>query len=148
MPILHWLVIASPACHRQGRRCWACQAMLFVTATRELTCGGGCVSSAIIMLVEGCGQTNLGKNWGDGTAVDPKVVADYRIDSANDFFKQLIGKPYKSNVVVAPHVYPPSISKSTAENTVGPPAHCTGDWGLNVLDVRMMCLLCRPGLLS
>ena len=91
--------------------------VLTYALTHHVVCG----ATAMLMLVEGCGQTNLGKNWGDGLAVDPKVVSDYRIDSANNFFKQVIYKPYANNVVVAPHVYPPSISKSTGENTVRHP---------------------------
>ena len=70
------------------------------------------------MLVEGCGQTNLGKNWGDGLAVDRAIVTSRRIDSAENLFATILGKPYVNNVVAAPHVYPPSISRSTSENSV------------------------------
>ena len=74
----------------------------------------------MIFLVEGCGQNNLGKNWGDGLATDPAIVQQRGINSAASLFSQLMKRSYLNQVVVAPHVYPPSISTAKEETTVSP----------------------------
>ena len=52
-------------------------------------------------------------NWGDGYATDPAVVAAGGVQSAAPFFDAVLSKPYKDRVVLAPHIYPPSISLQT-----------------------------------
>ena len=49
-------------------------------------------------------------NWGDGYATDAAVVATGGVQSAAPFFETVLTKPYKDRVVLAPHIYPPSIS--------------------------------------
>ena len=75
-------------------------------------------TAAVIFLVEGCGQNALGKNWGDGLATDPAIVQQRGINSAASLFSQLMRRSYLNQVVVAPHVYPPSISSAKEETTV------------------------------
>ena len=75
-------------------------------------------TAAVIFLVEGCGQNALGKNWGDGLATDPAIVQQRGINSAASLFSQLMRRSYLNQVVVAPHVYPPSISSAREETTV------------------------------
>jgi hypothetical protein len=68
--------------------------------------------------VEGNGQPGLAKNWGDGLATDPALVSSLGLSDPNPFFTALLGKPYLDQVVMAPHVYPPSISKATDGTSV------------------------------
>jgi hypothetical protein len=68
--------------------------------------------AASIMMIEGLGQQNYGSlNWGDGLATDPTVIANKKLSDPNLFFQQLLKKPYRRQVIVGVHVYPPSISK-------------------------------------
>jgi hypothetical protein len=74
------------------------------------------VAPTSLMLIEGTGQQNtIAMNWGDGFATDPAAVAAAGVDpalldSAAPFFIKLLSKPYAGNVIVSPHVYPPSVS--------------------------------------
>ena len=71
------------------------------------------VSPTSLMLVEGTGQLGtVAMNWGDGFATDPAIVAAGGVQSAAPFFARLLTKPYAGNVVVSPHLYPPSRSSS------------------------------------
>lgn len=63
-------------------------------------------------MIEGAGQSGLAMNWGDGLAADPALISSKGISDTNPFFSTLMNKPYLSQVVAAPHVYPPSISKA------------------------------------
>jgi hypothetical protein len=80
----------------------------------------------VLFLVEGAGQGNLGKNWGDGTAADPTVISSRGLSDPNPFFSALLQKPYLSQVIIGPHVYPPSISMAQDETQVG--HACLSPW--------------------
>ena len=72
------------------------------------------VNPTALMLVEGTGQ--LGKvamNWGDGFATDPAIVQAGGVQSAAPFFTKMMRKPYLNNIVISPHLYPPSVSTQT-----------------------------------
>lgn len=56
----------------------------------------------MIFLIEGCGQNNLAKNWGDGLATDPAIVSSYGIDSAAGLFSQLLTRSYVNQVRPVP----------------------------------------------
>lgn len=72
------------------------------------------VAPSSLMLVEGTGQLGtVAMNWGDGFATDPAVIAAAGVQSAAPFFTKLLTKPYAANVVVSPHIYPPSVSTHT-----------------------------------
>jgi hypothetical protein len=72
------------------------------------------VHPTALYLIEGCGQLGtVAMNWGDGYATDPAVVAAGGVQSAAPFFDAVLSKPYKDRVVLAPHIYPPSISLQT-----------------------------------
>ncbi|BDA48966.1 probable major extracellular endoglucanase at N-terminal half [Coccomyxa sp. Obi] len=73
------------------------------------------VASNVLFLVEGAGQGALGKNWGDGTATDPTIISARGLSDPNPFFTALLQKPYLSQVIIGPHVYPPSISMAQDE---------------------------------
>ena len=67
-----------------------------------------------LLLVEGCGQLgNLAMNWGDGFATDPAALAaaEGSPQSAAPFFDAVATKSYADRVVLAPHIYPPSVSR-------------------------------------
>ena len=69
------------------------------------------VAPTSLMLIEGTGQLNtVAMNWGDGFATDPAIVAAGGVQSAAPFFAKLLTKPYAGNVVVSPHLYPPTVS--------------------------------------
>lgn len=65
-----------------------------------------------VFLIEGLGQQMYGGlNWGDGLITDSSVIARSGLSDPNPFFQELLAKPYRRQVVVAVHVYPPAISK-------------------------------------
>lgn len=74
----------------------------------------------MLLLIEGAGQSGLAMNWGDGLAADSGLIQSKGISDTNPFFKTLLTKPYLNQVVAAPHVYPPSISKATIATQVQP----------------------------
>lgn len=68
-------------------------------------------------MIEGTGQTAWASNWGDGFATDVSVLKDRThgaLSDPNPFFTALLDgtKPYAKNVVLSPHVYPPSVADS------------------------------------
>ena len=71
------------------------------------------VNPGMLFMVEGCGQNGLAQNWGDGLATDPALVSERGLSDPNPFFTGLLAKPYAGQVVVGPHVYPPSVTHST-----------------------------------
>lgn len=72
-----------------------------------------------LFFVEGTGQGGIGANWGDGFATDPALIAQYGLSDPNPFFKALLTKPYINQVVISPHVYPPSVTGAST-NYAGP----------------------------
>ncbi len=68
-----------------------------------------------LFLVEGTGQTNYKLNWGDGFITDKSIIAEEGLSDPNNFFTQLATKPYQKQVVVSPHIYPPSVSKKPSD---------------------------------
>ena len=70
-----------------------------------------------LLLVEGTGQSGLAKNWGDGLVTSPELIRSHRLSDPNPLFAALLHRPYASRVVLAPHIYPPSISKATSATT-------------------------------
>lgn len=77
-------------------------------------------AAGVLFLLEGAGQSGLALNWGDGMAADSSLISQYGISNTNPFYQALLKKPYLNQVVAAPHVYPPSISKATSATTVRP----------------------------
>jgi hypothetical protein len=84
------------------------------------------VHPTALMLVEGCGQLGtVAMNWGDGYATDAAIVKAGGVDDARPFFETIMTKPYANNVVISPHIYPPSISTHTEPDVVlAPGARC------------------------
>ena len=74
--------------------------------------------AGVLFLVEGCGQGSLGKNWGDGIATDPQIISSRGLSDPNPFFSALLEKPYIDQIIIGPHVYPPSISMAQEEISV------------------------------
>jgi hypothetical protein len=81
------------------------------------------INNEILFFIEGAGQGQIGCNWGDGFCTDPNLIAQYGLSDPNPFFQQLLTKPYLNQVVISPHVYPPSVTGQTS-NYSG-----TGLWG-------------------
>ena len=80
------------------------------------------VNPGFLYVLEGCGQANLAKNWGDGMAVDERLVRERGLSDPNPFFRALLTRPYLSQVIAGPHVYSPSVS-SAQDSTQGPPLY-------------------------
>jgi aryl-phospho-beta-D-glucosidase BglC (GH1 family) len=67
-----------------------------------------------VYFVEGGGQVAFnGVNWGNGFVTNKTQIQLYGISDANPFFRALMTKPYLSRVVIAPHVYGPSVTMLT-----------------------------------
>ena len=80
------------------------------------------VHPTALLLLEGAGQLGtVAMNWGDGFATDPAVVAAGGVESARPFFEKMMGKPYLRNIVLAPHIYPPSVSTHHEPEVVNAP---------------------------
>ena len=77
------------------------------------------VHPTALMLIEGCGQLGtVAMNWGDGYATDAAIVKAGGVDDARPFFETIKTKPYANNVVISPHIYPPSISTHNEPDVV------------------------------
>lgn len=73
------------------------------------------MNPAFLFMIEGLNQPGLSVCWGNGFAVDTTAISKFTgAATAAPFFDQLLDKPYSANVIIAPHFYGPSISKSTA----------------------------------
>ena len=100
-------------------------ALLLPTGTARPGCGR-CLASQVTRAascLQGCGQVQAGlvNNWGDGFVTDPAVLAAAPgASDPNPFFQSLMGKPYLDQVVIAPHVYPPSITNNPKLPASGP----------------------------
>lgn len=74
---------------------------------------------AVTFFIEGGGQGGLlGTNWGNGFATDANLIRENGLSDPNPFFKTLMSRPYRRNVVVSPHVYGPSVTNT--QNFKGP----------------------------
>jgi hypothetical protein len=63
-----------------------------------------------LFFIEGTGQGKIKANWGDGFATDVDLIKEKGLSDPNPFFKALLQKPYKTSVVISPHVYPPTVT--------------------------------------
>ena len=80
------------------------------------------VHPTALLLLEGAGQLGtVAMNWGDGFATNNAVVAAGGVESARPFFEKMMGKPYLHNIVIAPHIYPPSVSTHHEPEVVNAP---------------------------
>ena len=81
-----------------------------------------------LFMVEGMGQGNIGANWGDGFATGA-VVAQQGLSNPGPFFDKLINPkapaPYRNNVIISPHVYPPSVTHESMLSRLVPPGYFT-----------------------
>lgn len=69
------------------------------------------VSPTTLILIEGCGQTGYVQCWGDGFVTDASIIQKvHNMSNPSAFFQALHGTTFLNNVVVSPHVYPPSIA--------------------------------------
>ena len=72
-----------------------------------------------LFVVQGCGQPGVAKNWGDGLATDAALLARFNASDPRPFFEALVKRPYVHNVVLGPHVYPPSVYDTQRSNPEG-----------------------------
>ena len=72
------------------------------------------VSRAALYWLEGTGQLGIQTNFGDGFATDPTVIANLGLSNPRPFFDDLTKQPWVTQVALAPHVYPPSVTGQTA----------------------------------
>ena len=77
------------------------------------------LNSQILFFIEGTGQERIGANWGDGFVTNPNLIAQYGLSDPNPFFQALLHKPYLNQIVISPHIYPPSVT-GASKDFVGP----------------------------
>lgn len=65
-----------------------------------------------LFFIEGSGQSGINANWGDGFATNKTVISQSGLSDPNPFFTQLATKPYINQVVLSPHIYPPSVTNA------------------------------------
>ena len=75
------------------------------------------VNPNMLFFIEGTGQGNLSANWGDGFATDSTLISQYGLSDPNPFFTALLSKPYVNQVVISPHVYPPTVTGASTNYT-------------------------------
>jgi hypothetical protein len=75
------------------------------------------INHNFLFFVEGTGQGGIGANWGDGFTTDPILISRNGLSDPNPFFKALLQKPYTNQVVISPHVYPPSVTNASTNYT-------------------------------
>jgi hypothetical protein len=73
----------------------------------------------MLFIVQGCGQNGLSRNWGDGFATNKTIIDEYGISDPNSFFMELLRRPYLNNIILGPHVYPPSVYDTQNNMTDG-----------------------------
>jgi hypothetical protein len=67
-----------------------------------------------LFMLEGTGQTAWNMNWGDGFVSNKTITMREGIDNAGAFFIELDKRRYaKDLVIISPHIYGPSITKSS-----------------------------------
>lgn len=77
------------------------------------------VNPHFLFFIEGTGQSGINANWGDGFATDRNLIKKHGLSDPNSFFEELLQKPYLDQVVISPHIYPPSVT-FTHQDFVGP----------------------------
>lgn len=81
------------------------------------------------MLIEGCGQTGYVQNWGDGFVTDTSIIyAQHHpaMSNPNEFFRALHDERFLDNIVLSPHVYPPSVADPGYQGFHSKYAFCPG----------------------
>lgn len=68
-----------------------------------------------LFFIEGTGQGGINANWGDGFATDPELIKKCGLSDPNPFFQALLHKPYADQVVISPHIYPPSVTYASQD---------------------------------
>lgn len=67
-----------------------------------------------LFFIEGSGQGGINANWGDGFATNTTVIQQYGLSNPNQFFTSLASKSYLNQVVLSPHIYPPTITNASS----------------------------------
>ncbi|KAF6263154.1 glycoside hydrolase superfamily [Scenedesmus sp. NREL 46B-D3] len=67
----------------------------------------------LLFMFEGTGQNMFGLNWGNGFITDVDVINSRGLSNPNKFFQSLLKKPYARKSIISPHLYPPTITKSS-----------------------------------
>jgi hypothetical protein len=73
------------------------------------------VNNDVLFFIEGAGQGGIGCNWGDGFCTNETLIKQFGLSDPNPFFQALMAKPYLNQVVISPHVYPPSVTGQTTD---------------------------------
>ncbi len=75
------------------------------------------INNKLLFFIEGTGQGGIDANWGDGFATNGRLISQYGLSDPNPFFKELLTKEYANQVVISPHVYPPSVTYASKNYT-------------------------------
>ncbi len=68
-----------------------------------------------LFFIEGMGQGGINANWGDGFVTDKTLISQLGLSDPNPFFQALASKSYLNQIVLSPHVYPPTVTNATAD---------------------------------
>lgn len=89
-------------------------AVIVPTTTRQSAPGStDLCANVLLALPAGTGQNMFGLNWGNGFISNQDIINSRGLSDPNDFFQDVLRKPYVNSVVFSPHLYPPSITMAT-----------------------------------
>lgn len=71
---------------------------------------------------------------GDGFVTDAAIISKYDFTDPRRFFNELLKRPYKSRVLLAPHLYGPSVSGVPAAPPFEVAARVDSSWGVLATD--------------
>lgn len=122
---------------------WNVSGPMYLAAMNALAA----LDPTVLFMVEGAGQWHSGAyNWGLGFVTDEKELVwrgDPASDTARPFFEALLRSPLATRVIVSPHIYGPSISK-TPRDFSGPALVRRMDACFGYLQVRGYCSASDP----
>lgn len=77
------------------------------------------INPYVLFFVQGTGQKTEGlvANWGDGLATSAALLKALPLSDPNPFFQALMKQTYLNQVVIAPHVYPPTVTAAEEGGT-------------------------------
>lgn len=67
---------------------------------------------------------------GDGFLVDTTTISKYDLTDPTGFFNEVLNRPYRTRILLAPHLYGPSVSGVPAAEAAEIAAKLNSSWGI------------------